>query len=276
MFKKIVSYLFTFVLIILILAISAILIVQSTILDKTYVLKVLEETNYYSNTKKNIKDSFDNYILQSGLEEVVIEDLFNEQELKDDINNVINCIYENKTLELNTNNIEQKLRERIDKVLEEHNKRLDKDEEVAIQNFVNAITEAYTNEVAYSEKAVTQIGNVLNNQIKPLLFVGLITACISLAIILLIMLIMNKSKIFNYIGIASVASGVTLGIIPIGIRMKVKIDTLLMFNNSFSNTLAKLIDNTLNITLWVSAIIAIVGVCILVISSMLETRKKEI
>lgn len=274
MFKKIVSYFFTFILIIQLIITSGVLIAQSTVLDKKYVLKVLEETDYYAKTKENVQNAFGNYILQSGLDEKVIDNLFEDTKLREDIDNVINCIYDNTALDVETKSIEEKLQSRIDEVLKEHNKRLDRDEEKAIEKFVTAIKDAYVNEVAYSTSIVTKVANVLNNQIKPLISVGAITAVASLVVIVLIMLIINRSKVLSYFGISLFAAGGLITLVPIVVRVSVNIDTLLMLNSSFSEMIIKLISSTLGVTLVSGIIMLVIGIAVLVMSSVFEGKEK--
>lgn len=274
MFKKIVSYFFTFILIIQLIITSGVLIAQSTVLDKKYVLKVLEETDYYAKTKENVQNAFGNYILQSGLDEKVIDNLFEDTKLREDIDNVINCLYDNTALNVETKSIEEKLQSRIDEVLKEHNKRLDRDEEKAIEKFVTAIKEAYVSEVAYSTSIVTKVANVLNNQIKPLISVGAITAVASLVVIVLIMLIINRSKVLSYFGISLFAAGGLITLVPIGVRVSVNIDTLLMLNSSFSEMIIKLISSTLGVTLVSGIIMLVIGIAVLVMSSVFEGKER--
>ena len=65
----------------------------STILDKEYIIKKLEETNFYSETYKLVESSFENYIDQSGLEEVVLKNICTEDKVKRDINIILSNIY---------------------------------------------------------------------------------------------------------------------------------------------------------------------------------------
>lgn len=275
MFKKIISYFFTFILIILLLTTSVLLIAKSTVLDKEYVLSILDNTDYYNKTKQNIENAFGNYILQSGLDEDVIKDLYDDEKLKKDINSVIDSIYENTSLEIETKSIEEKLQDRIDEVLEEHNKKLDRDEERAIEKFITSITDSYTTEVAYDTNMVEKIANVLNNQINPLAFIGLITLVASLIIVLLIMLLINKSKILHYLGIMLLSTGILIDLIPIGIKASININTLLILNSSFSEMGINLINNTLKFTLITGTIMTILGIIVIIICSVFEKRKTE-
>ena len=59
-------------------------IVNATILNKTYILDKLDQSNYYSQTKKEIQSNFENYILQSGLQEDVIVNIVTEDKIKKD------------------------------------------------------------------------------------------------------------------------------------------------------------------------------------------------
>ena len=46
-----------------------------TMLNKTYILQKLDETNFYSETYKIVESNFENYISQSGLDEEVLENI---------------------------------------------------------------------------------------------------------------------------------------------------------------------------------------------------------
>ena len=67
-FLTIIRYILIVILAVSILGISFISIASSTILDKNYALSKLEETNYYSGIYEEIKNNFEKYIYQSGLQ----------------------------------------------------------------------------------------------------------------------------------------------------------------------------------------------------------------
>ena len=111
--KKAISYIFSFVLVLMLLFLCLLAIVKSTILDEKYMLSKLEEANYYERMNGEIIEQFKNYTIQSGLSDGVLENLFTEDKLKQDINNVIDSIYTGKELEINTSEIRENLKENI-------------------------------------------------------------------------------------------------------------------------------------------------------------------
>ena len=63
-------------------------IFSSTILDQSYITNKLEETNLYHETYELVKSNFENYIYQSGLDEIVLEDICTEEKVKNDLNTI--------------------------------------------------------------------------------------------------------------------------------------------------------------------------------------------
>ena len=65
----------------------------STLLKEEYVLGKLEENGYYENLYHEIQSKFEEYILQSGLEEEVIRDIYTEDQVQSDTKILIHNIY---------------------------------------------------------------------------------------------------------------------------------------------------------------------------------------
>ena len=102
---KIIKFILITILVICIIAIGMSKIVSSTILDKTYTMQKLEETNFYSETYELVKSNFENYIYQSGLEETVLEDICTEEKVKNDIEQIISNIYDGTDIKIDTKKI---------------------------------------------------------------------------------------------------------------------------------------------------------------------------
>ena len=162
MIKKSVTYIISFVLSLCILLLATLLILSNTILDKHYVIGMLEKNHYYERTYEDIKDGFSNYIMQSGLEESILNDLYSKEKVVADVNMVIDSIYENKQFQIDTQIIRNKLDNRINTVLEQNNRVPDVEEREAIQIFVDAIVDTYENGIVYSSSAIERIGEVYN------------------------------------------------------------------------------------------------------------------
>ena len=69
---NIIKFIVLTILTLCIVSVGIITIVSSTILDQSYIMQKLEETNFYSDTYELVKSNFENYIYQSGLDEEVL------------------------------------------------------------------------------------------------------------------------------------------------------------------------------------------------------------
>ena len=130
----------------------------STILDKEYIIKKLEETNFYSETYKLVESSFENYIDQSGLEEVVLKNICTEDKVKRDINIILSNIYDGKQEEIDITEISNKLNSNIDA----QNVRTTKNSE-AIDEFVKHICQAYKDTIIS-----TKYDKTINNKYEQI------------------------------------------------------------------------------------------------------------
>ena len=154
MIKKAIIYILNFLLVICFVTLFLVHITSVTILDKQYVVKCLEQSNYYEKTYYNIQEEFKNYVMQSGLEESILDNLYNQEKVNSDINQVIDSIYENKEIHIEILNLRKTLDNRIKEVLEQNNRKPDAEEELAIQTFEDTIVEVYENGIIYAKEYV--------------------------------------------------------------------------------------------------------------------------
>lgn len=272
MIKKISTYIINFFLIICIFILSSILIFSNTVLDKQYVAKVLEKNNYYERTYYNIQEGFKNYIMQSGLEEDVLEDLYDKQKVNNDINMILDTIYENKDINIDTESMKKKLDDRINSVLKEKNRIPDGEEKEAIQTFENAIIETYTSGIAYSQNLVKQIGNIYA-KIQPILAKAQAIIIFLLVILIAIIILINRNvkKSVETIGIAVLS----IGILGIALKLLIgdRMHHILILNTAFSESLIYLIKSIVDTFFTVGIVMAVLGI-IAIITSNINRREK--
>ena len=80
--KKVISYILSFILVLMLLSLCLLAILKSTILNEEYLISKLEEANYYERMNGEIIEQFKNYTIQSGLSDDVLENLFTEDKLE--------------------------------------------------------------------------------------------------------------------------------------------------------------------------------------------------
>ncbi len=217
-------------------------VVTSTMLNKTYILQKLDETNFYSETYKIVESNFENYISQSGLDEEVLENICTEDKVKKDINIIISNIYDGTNEEIDTTEIAEKLNSNIDK----QNVRTSKNSN-AIDEFVNHICESYRDSIINTKYDKT-INNLYEKILGGLEKVNKIVIIISIIdiVLLAVLNIKNISKILANFAETTFATSLLQFVFIIIIKTKVDISNIKAFNDAFSKTIVAIIKNILN------------------------------
>lgn len=247
-------------------------IVSSTILDQEYITQKLEETNFYTETHKLVKSNFENYIYQSGLEENVLEEICTEEKVKQDINIIISNIYTGTKTKIDTTEIEQKLNSNIDKLGIKNSKN-----EKTIEQFVECISKEYTDTIMH-----TEYESKINEQYKKIINIidktyNIVATVLVIAVIVLIILNIKKlSKVSQELGIAVLASGIFNLICCSIIQSNVNIAGIKIFNDIFSETIVKIIQDVIEkvISLGIGMIVISV-VLISIYNAILINTKNE-
>ena len=168
----------SFLLIFVFLSFAIINILSNRILDKKYMLDKLEEIEFYEQISREVKIGFEDYIYQSGLPEDTINDLYTINDIRNDVNSIINNIYDGEEITLS---------DKINLFVQKENRKLDAEEENNITKFENLIANSYKNNVKVSNSLIKtaretlQKANVVYEKIKniPLIVRNIISYFIS-------------------------------------------------------------------------------------------------
>lgn len=238
--KKVIEIIIRSILIIILfaslLAFSILNIISKTVCTESYVLKKLEETNYYGNIYTQIKSDFRNYIFQSGLDENVIEDIVTLDEVKDDTKKMITGIYNGISEEIKVDKIEERLNNNINKSLE--GRSLTPEIREAIQIFVNQITTQYEETLSKTiyknniYQHYSKIETVVKTGEKASIIIALVSG--------ILITIINFKKIFKnigFLGIPFLSAGISCKVIHSYITQKIYIQYFTILNDAVSITL---------------------------------------
>ena len=256
--KKAISYIFSFILVIILLALCVIATIKSTILDEEYTISKLKEANYYERMNGEIIEQFKNYTIQSGLSDGVLENLFTEEKLENDINKVIDSIYTGKKLEIDTTEIRENLKENILDEVEKEGKTVDFEDEAMVE-YLKAIEMAYESQVSYSTSAINSIGGALQEIINLASLAQTILIVATIVVVILIIAISAK-QIFglNYIAISSIASGLFILVAKFLLGQATDLHNIMIINQATSRVIQLVIEDIL-------AKVTIAGVILLLI-----------
>ena len=243
--KKTISYILSFILMVIIVSITILNILSKTVFNKKYIISKIEENSYYEKLNKNIKLGFEEYIQQSGLDEEVLENIYSKEDVKKDLNKVIDNIYENKKEKISTDKVKEKLKNNINIYLK--GTKLNKSQKEAINEFIEKISKRYENEINHISK-INEISNAIANINKYTEKTNqiLIISIIAIITIIILINIKNISEIIKNIFIALLGAGLILITIYMYITMSIKIKDLLIIDKAFSELIKDILTNIIN------------------------------
>lgn len=270
--KKFISMLFTFILILLVLLITALLITKNTVLSETYLLKQLEEQNYYGKVEENLRENFKSNMLQSGLEESFIEELIDKEKIRNDINGVINSIYNNTDYEIETNSIVEKIDAEIDRTLDIRGKILTEEDEESIDRFIKAMSNVYVNEIVLiegSQDILKDIVSVINE------YINIVIIILIVAIVVFIVLLALINRNIKFLGKVLLANALLIFFGYIFINMSINVNNILMFTENFSNTLGSVLSKYMNVYLYTAIVYLVLGIVVSALSGIFGEEKER-
>ncbi len=257
-----------------IIAFGMIQIASSTILSQSYVLKQLEEANYYANIYTEIKSDFENYIYQSGLDESVLENIITVEEVTQDTNQIIANIYNGDNKQIDVTALKERLNNNIKESLS--GQRINSSTQKAIDEFIDKIANQYIETMSHTnfEKTI----NDIYTKTKEYVELGKKVIIIAIGIMIIAILAIQYKKIFRnfaLIGISFTGSGLFYIFINMFINAKIKIENIIILNDAISITLRNVLTNILNTINQYGWVFFGIGIVLIVIGNILNNRKAK-
>ena len=266
--KKITSYILSAVFAVCIVALVLAICVYSSIFDRNKLGDSLVESKYYLNIYKIVHENCSNYLLQSGFDENLFDNVITEESVKSDINDIINDIYENRKVEISTETLEQKLDQNIQKQIEEKEYTVDDEAQASIDEFKKTILETYENNILYSQKAVDQVSKYFRKAEKASKML-IIAAAMATSILAFIIFKLRKPAI----GIGILAAGVLLVVAKVYSGVRVAINNILVINWAFSSTVSYILNKLVQNIFVVGVVLIVVGLLWIVIFEHRKSKK---
>lgn len=252
-------------------------IFSRTILNQNYILSQLEKEKYYENVYKQIQSSFEGYIAPSGFDETILNGIYSEEKVKQDIINVVNYIYTGKEYEINTEQMQEKLQINIYESLLNYN--VSEEEKKSITQFEKELISEYQKQVSHNQY-FDKLANYFPKIIENISSIKISMVAIGLGIIVILVFINKRNfvKFIKAITISVLGSGLFLLFVKFWIISKIEISNISILSDTFS----KVISNILGEILWqwgiIGIILTIVCIILLIIFNILlykdNTNKK--
>ena len=244
------------------------LIIRVTVYNKNYVLKKLDQVNYYEKVYSEISKDMKNNMLSSGLDEVVLDSLFTENDVIKDTKNLIGSIYSGSKFEIDTDFLKDRLDKNIKDYLSKNN--IEVTDQKALDKFVSNIVSIYKKEIG--------LYGYFENYTKKFVKIGkFIDAGIVITIFLIIILMAVLRFVLHrkYLGVVLLSSGMMLLYFKFYIYEQIDMKNILIISDSFSKFIKQLLLDINNYILISSIVLLFMGIFFNVICAFKKVKRRK-
>lgn len=258
--RKIISYILVAIVVTLMSVTIMLAMINNVIFSKSNVKKHMNKVDYYTEISNIIKDSANNYIMQSGFDESIMDSVIPKEKINNDIDKVIDAIYEGKEIDISTEEIRANLDENVQQYIQKNNYKVDDQTQKDIAKFEDKIESIYENSITYSKNAVRQVVSYFK-MAKRITRLALIAVSILLIIFAFITYKINKASF----GISLLATGIICIFIKCYSGLNIAVNNILMVNKTFSNLIINLINQVVQYIFISGIILTVLGIFFIII-----------
>jgi len=276
--KSLLNIILAFIIIFAVFLLIGINILENRFLNKEYVLLKMEEIQFYEQISREVQSGFEEYIYQSGLPEDTIKDLFEEELLRKDVNNLIDCLYEGTDIKLSDEVVRKTLDTKIQEYLNAQNKKLSSEEQKNIEKFEELIVQEYKENVNVSTTLYTK-GHIIIKKVEEIVNkIGKLPEILFIGLIVFIVLINLKDLLvaINFLSISSLSIGILLKLGVSLVFTNIDFDNLLILAKSVSNLGANIAKENLYMISDIGNIFIVCGIVGIFIVAILKKTDKKI
>lgn len=224
----IISFVLSFVLFLLSFAI----VIQSTILNPSYIMDNMNTSNYFVDKRDEIKESLVDLGYASGLDEKFFENVVDEVTIHDNIQAYLNSFYAGEEAKIDTTAFKQKFNSELDSYISKNNLKVANGE--SREYLINQAANIYAAALRMPLFTTLSAYIIALKNMMPLIIGGL---AVLVAILCVIIIFTNrwKHRAVRYICYSTSAAFLTVGIIPAvllstGYMSKINIDSRAFYN----------------------------------------------
>lgn len=224
----IISFVLSFVLFLLSFAI----VLQSTILNSSYIMDNMNTSNYFVDKRDEIKESLVDLGYASGLDEKFFENVVDEVTIHDNTQAYLNSFYAGEEAKIDTTAFKQKFNSELDSYISKNNLKVANDG--SREYLINQAANIYAAALRIPLFATLSVYLIALKNMMPLIVGGL---AVLVAILCVIIIFTNrwKHRAVRYICYSTSAAFLTVGIIPAvllstGYMSKINIDSRAFYN----------------------------------------------
>lgn len=230
--RHIIYGIISFVLSFVLFLISFAIVLQSTILNPSYIMDNMNTSNYFVDKRDEIKESLVDLGYASGLDEKFFENVVDEVTIHDNTQAYLNSFYAGEKAKIDTTAFKQKFNSELDSYISKNNLKVANDG--SREYLINQAANIYAAALRIPLFATLSAYLIALKNMMPLIIGGL---AVLVAILCVIIIFTNrwKHRAVRYICYSTSAAFLTVGIIPAvllstGYMSKINIDSRAFYN----------------------------------------------
>lgn len=230
--RHIIYGIISFVLSFVLFLISFAIVLQSTILNPSYIMDNMNTSNYFVDKRDEIKESLVDLGYASGLDEKFFENVVDEVTIHDNTQAYLNSFYAGEEAKIDTTAFKQKFNSELDSYISKNNLKVANDG--SREYLINQAANIYAAALRIPLFATLSVYLIALKNMMPLIIGGL---AVLVAILCVIIIFTNrwKHRAVRYICYSTPAAFLTVGIIPAvllstGYMSKINIDSRAFYN----------------------------------------------
>ena len=230
--RHIIYGIISFVLSFVLFLISFAIVLQSTILNPSYIMDNMNTSNYFVDKRDEIKESLVDLGYASGLDEKFFENVVDEVTIHDNTQAYLNSFYAGEEAKIDTTAFKQKFNSELDSYISKNNLKVANDG--SREYLINQAANIYAAALRIPLFATLSVYLIALKNMMPLIIGGL---AVFVAILCVIIIFTNrwKHRAVRYICYSTSAAFLTVGIIPAvllstGYMSKINIDSRAFYN----------------------------------------------
>lgn len=270
--RHIIYGIISFVLSFVLFLISFAIVLQSTILNPSYIMDNMNTSNYFVDKRDEIKESLVDLGYASGLDEKFFENVVDEVTIHDNTQAYLNSFYAGEKAKIDTTAFKQKFNSELDSYISKNNLKVANDG--SREYLINQAANIYAAALRIPLFATLSVYLIALKNMMPLIIGGL---AVLVAILCVIIIFTNrwKHRAVRYICYSTSAAFLTVGIIPAvllstGYMSKINIDS-----RAFYNLFVQSMNNILIALAVCSVIFFIVSIGLFFLHKSMRRRASE-
>lgn len=247
LFKKILSLIAAFALVISLGILIANNIVQNKLLNRDYTKQKVDESEFYLQISREVQNGFEKHSKDSKLPEGMVDGLFTESMIKKDVRSLIDCVYDGSKISISEESVEKNIDSKIDEYVQSGEIVLDAETNTNIERFKKLILNEYRQNINISSSGYTAVHNVVKGVQEISEEIGklpLLLTCV--LVIIIVCLNMNHLlRAMNYISISVFSLGIIIKLCVSIFLSKINLDSLVVMTMSITNFIINVMKETL-------------------------------